>query len=240
MQPIMQTPPQAPAGCVNVIVRDLPGGAGGSLLLRTGHVAHGLSAGAVLAALAARTCLPLSRLSLVVSGRLASPCSRVSLPGESAAFVAVRVRRALPGGKGGFGATLRGSARAGSVNQAMCRDLEGRRVGEVERARRATEAVEAARRSPGKRTRTEKEEEREEKRKEREAEQVREETAREERAEVAAENVAERIEAQSEAVADDVAEGLRERRKRRRRERKLRRAAEGDVAVDAVMAEAGV
>lgn len=62
----------------------------------------------------------------------------VSQPGENTAFITLALRHALPGGKGGFGANLKGSAAASrpSSNFDACRDLHGRRVRTV-RAERA-------------------------------------------------------------------------------------------------------
>lgn len=47
-------------------------------------------------------------------------------------YLHARIHRALPGGKGGFGATLRGTASArASNNTDACRDLAGRRLRDV-------------------------------------------------------------------------------------------------------------
>lgn len=129
---------------VNVIVTGIPGRPLVNLLV--GNVSNGVTAACVTSVITNVLKLHPASYFLVMSGRLLSTdhsASRrvvpiVSPPGESTAFVTLALRHALPGGKGGFGANLKGSAAASrpSSNFDACRDLNGRRVRTV-RAERA-------------------------------------------------------------------------------------------------------
>lgn len=121
---------------VNVIVTGMPGHSLVNLLV--GDVSRGVTVPCVTSAISYALNLHPSTYFLVMRGRLLSidPSPRdctipvVSPPGNSTAFVTLALRHALPGGKGGFGANLKGSAAASrpSSNFDACRDLHGRRV----------------------------------------------------------------------------------------------------------------
>lgn len=129
---------------VNVIVTGMPGRPLVNLLV--GDVSNGVTAACVTSVISNVLNLHPASYFLVMSGRLLSTDHSasgravpiVSPPGESTAFVTLALRHALPGGKGGFGANLKGSAAASrpSSNFDACRDLSGRRVRTV-RAERA-------------------------------------------------------------------------------------------------------
>lgn len=125
---------------VNVIVSGLP--LGGSLCLQVGDVAHGVAAAQVHHAVCSETGFPEGSLLLRSQSRILRFDDCVSSPGNTTAFVCATVRRALPGGKGGFGAQLRGSSSSTrTTNFDACRDLRGRRIGAVRRERAAAAAV---------------------------------------------------------------------------------------------------
>lgn len=133
---------------VNVLVSDVPG-CSGTILLRIGNVDTGVTAGLVVRSLSTsifrisercNTNINMEHLSyrLRCNGRMLTDASQiVSEVGASDAYVSVLVSRALPGGKGGFGANLRGAATANakrSDNIGACRDLSGRRIRDVQLA----------------------------------------------------------------------------------------------------------
>lgn len=120
---------------VNVIISGTPGRPIVNLLLS--DVSQGVTLLSVTSAISHVLNLDPISYFLVMRGRLVSadphfnPHSRfISAPGEATAFVTLTPRRALPGGKGGFGANLKGSAAASrpSSNFDACRDLNGRRI----------------------------------------------------------------------------------------------------------------
>lgn len=118
---------------VNVLVTDVPG-ACGTLCLQVGVVSTGVALHDVMHALSERTGLPCEAFRLRAGGRVICE-TLVAQPGQRDAYVALQLCRALPGGKGGFGANLRGAAAAKKTsNFAACRDLNGRRLRDVERA----------------------------------------------------------------------------------------------------------
>jgi len=135
---------------VNVMVSDVPG-CGGTILLRLGSVDAGVTAGCVARALSKSILshrgssnntvnINMDYLSyrLRCDGRILTDASQViSVPGSRDAYVSVLVSAALPGGKGGFGANLRGTSSANakrSDNIGACRDLSGRRIRDVQLA----------------------------------------------------------------------------------------------------------
>lgn len=126
---------------VNVVVSGLPGGVP-VLCLQVGDVCHGLVAADVMGAIECATGLPCASFFIQNQGRLACGDAVVSMPGETAAFVNFSPRRALPGGKGGFGAMLRGTTGTKkTTNFDACRDLSGRRLRDVNNERRVQEFV---------------------------------------------------------------------------------------------------
>lgn len=129
---------------VNVIVSGLPETP--ALCLKLGDVNHGISTVQVSKAIEQSTGLPPASILLRCGTRLLSLESAVCIPGVHTVFVWAGVRRALPGGKGGFGSQLKGnngkngkdgsgSRAGGTSNFDACRDLHGRRVGTVRRER---------------------------------------------------------------------------------------------------------
>lgn len=131
---------------VNVLVSDVPG-ATGTLCMQVGHVSTGVRADLLTSVLSHRTGLHRDSFRLRSGGRVVCG-ALVAPPGQRDAYVALQLCRALPGGKGGFGANLRGSAATKKTsNFAACRDLAGRRLRDVHRAA-------AARNLPIKRSRS--------------------------------------------------------------------------------------
>lgn len=103
-----------------------------SLCLSIGDSARTLHTGTIADAVIAATGLPRASFFLRQHGALLHPSDPVSVPGQHTTFLTVCLRRALPGGKGGFGAMLRGSAASKTTtNFDACRDLEGRRLRHV-------------------------------------------------------------------------------------------------------------
>lgn len=129
--------------------------------------AEDVHASQVLQVLSVRSGLPPSAILLLQDGRIA--CDEdtdaiVARPGagDTCAVVEARLRRALPGGKGGFGAMLRGagagntrghagpaSRRRRKANVSACRDLSGRRIRDVEAEKEAMETADFAHDSAG-------------------------------------------------------------------------------------------
>lgn len=99
--------------------------------------------------IATDTQLPASSLMLLVGGRSVDS-DLVMLPRyESTLFLEMRLCGAVRGGKGGFGANLRGAnASKKTTDFGACRDLSGRRLRDVERERAASERAAAAPRVP--------------------------------------------------------------------------------------------
>lgn len=113
---------------VNVLLSGLPT----SLCFSIGDSTHALHTSTVADAVIAATGLPRASFFLRQHGALLRSTDPVSVPGQHTTFLTVCLRRALPGGKGGFGAILRGSAASKSTtNFDACRDLEGRRLRHV-------------------------------------------------------------------------------------------------------------
>lgn len=103
-----------------------------SLCFHMGDTSTPLRAETVMAALSASTGLPPYSFYLRQQSGLLNPDDLVAMPGQHTTFLTVCLRRALPGGKGGFGAMLKGSAaRKKTTNFDACRDLEGRRIRHV-------------------------------------------------------------------------------------------------------------
>jgi Silencing defective 2 N-terminal ubiquitin domain len=101
-----------------------------------------LSGGTVLEWVYEQTRLPLSSLMLLVQGRCVGGDRVVAFCDDDTVFVEVRLCCALPGGKGGFGANLRGAnASKKTTNFGACRDLSGRRLRDVEREQLASEST---------------------------------------------------------------------------------------------------
>jgi hypothetical protein len=95
------------------------------------------------------TALPAEGFFLLSHGRIARETDLVAAPQDECAFLEFRLRRALPGGKGGFGAMLRGSSSSKKVrNFDACRDLSGRRLRDVRMLQELEEASAAGAR-PG-------------------------------------------------------------------------------------------
>ncbi len=133
---------------VNVMVADVPGELG-TVVLRVGDVRRGVDVREVTAALSKRTGLPMNTFRLRLGGRVMyDGGALVAAPRQRDAFVCLQLFRTLPGGKGGFGANLKG-VKGGRSNGDVgaCRDLSGRRIRDVE--------VERARMELKKRPRTE-------------------------------------------------------------------------------------
>lgn len=103
-----------------------------SLCLQVGDHKHPLRHDDLAAAIIAATGLPRLSFFLRKSSILLSSHSYITAPGQDTAFIDVCIRRALPGGKGGFGAMLKGSsASTKTTNFDACRDLQGRRLRDV-------------------------------------------------------------------------------------------------------------
>lgn len=133
---------------VNVVVSGLP--QCGVLCLKLGDTCRGVTTMEVEHAICSATGMPQESMFLRAGTRLLlGPTELVCTAGTHTAFVCAGLRRALPGGKGGFGAQLRGaSSKSGgpqTTNIDACRDLHGRRIGAVRRERAAAEALARAR-----------------------------------------------------------------------------------------------
>ncbi|KAI0564967.1 Silencing defective 2 ubiquitin [Gracilaria domingensis] len=117
---------------VNVLLAGLPHA--GTLNLRIGDHSRALHHRDLTFAINSTTGLPSQSFYLCQAGVLLRPESFITKPGEHTAFVQLFIRRALPGGKGGFGALLKGSsATKKTTNFDSCRDLQGRRLRDVRR-----------------------------------------------------------------------------------------------------------
>lgn len=115
---------------VNVLLTGLPSIS--TLCLRVGDIDKPLAQSSLTAAVTAATGLPSPSFYLRHAGALLSPGAFVTNPGQHTIFVQLFIRRALPGGKGGFGANLKGSsATKATTNFDACRDLHGRRLKHV-------------------------------------------------------------------------------------------------------------
>lgn len=116
---------------VNILLSGLPY-TPSTLCLAVGDERSSLPASLVADAVVAATGLPRASFFLRAHGALLRPDAPVTAPGQNTAFVALCLRRALPGGKGGFGAMLRGAAASKkTTNFDACRDLQGRRLRHV-------------------------------------------------------------------------------------------------------------
>eukprot|EP00177_Eucheuma_denticulatum_P002576 GFKZ01004626.1.p2 GENE.GFKZ01004626.1~~GFKZ01004626.1.p2 ORF type:complete len:215 (-),score=49.38 GFKZ01004626.1:912-1556(-) len=123
---------------INVLISGLAN----PLLLHVGSIHTPLATCTLAESISAATGLPYDSFYLRQQGRLLHPCDAVTQRGQHTTFIDVHLRRALPGGKGGFGAMLRGSAaRKRTTNFDACRDLGGRRVGVVRREEEMMRAV---------------------------------------------------------------------------------------------------
>lgn len=129
---------------VNVLVSGLP--TLPTLCLQVGDLSRPLFSHEVSSAIVAATGLP--RTSFFI--RLASgplPSSAIVAPsGQHTAFIIASLRRALPGGKGGFGANLKASAASTTADFSACRDLQGNRLGELQNVQALNDLVEEGRR----------------------------------------------------------------------------------------------
>lgn len=117
---------------INVLLTGLPGTTTTQRLL-VSDTSIGLPAAMLHTIICGATGLPDASFYLLSNGRRATGTTLLAPPGDGTAFVHLAMRRALPGGKGGFGATIRG--KAGGVrthNFGACRDLHGRRLGDVQ------------------------------------------------------------------------------------------------------------
>jgi hypothetical protein len=114
---------------VNVLVTGVPFG----VRTRCLRFARGaVVAGTVAAAIEHLTALPPDAFMLLSCGRIAHASDVIASVHDECAFMEFRLRRGLPGGKGGFGAMLRGSnASKKTANFDACRDLSGRRLRDV-------------------------------------------------------------------------------------------------------------
>lgn len=91
----------------------------------------------VAATLSRLTSLPVETFFLLSHGHIAKEDAVVARGHDACAFLEFRFRRVLPGGKGGFGAMLRGvNASKKTTNYGACRDLSGRRLRDIEDERR--------------------------------------------------------------------------------------------------------
>ncbi len=134
---------------VNVVVSGVPVASHSQCMQLPGRA---VNVGCVCNVIAERTGLPLGSFMLVTDGRVAYPENNVCSDSEDVVFFEMRVRRVLPGGKGGFGAMLRGgNAAKKTTNFSACRDLNGRRLRDVEaaRAREADTATTVTRTADG-------------------------------------------------------------------------------------------
>jgi Silencing defective 2 N-terminal ubiquitin domain len=114
---------------VNVLVTGVPFG----VRTRCLQLARGrVVAGSVAAAIEQLTALPTDAFMLLFCGRIARASDVIASVHDECTFIEFRLRRGLPGGKGGFGAMLRGSnASKKTANFDACRDLSGRRLRDV-------------------------------------------------------------------------------------------------------------
>lgn len=116
---------------VNIIVSGVP-------VLPTARCLqlHGaeIYVGDIACAVSEVTGIPEKALMLLSGGHAVDNAVVVARGADECAFLEVRVCRALPGGKGGFGAMLRGgNASKKTTNFGACRDLSGRRIRDLER-----------------------------------------------------------------------------------------------------------
>lgn len=103
--------------------------------------------GEIASALSGLTGIPVHSLMLISDGHAVEESMIAAHGTDDCAFFEVRLRRALPGGKGGFGAMLRGSnASKKTTNLGACRDLSGRRLRDLEREKEIAN-VEVSRRN---------------------------------------------------------------------------------------------
>ncbi|PXF48667.1 Protein SDE2-like [Gracilariopsis chorda] len=117
---------------VNVLLAGLPGAR--TINLRIGDHRFPLRHEDLTSAINCATGLRAEAFYLCQAGALLHPRSVVTRPGEHTAFINLFFRRALPGGKGGFGALLKGSSGTKkTTNFDSCRDLQGRRLRDVRR-----------------------------------------------------------------------------------------------------------
>lgn len=117
---------------INVLLAGLPGAR--TINLRIGDHRLPLRHEDLACAINSVTGLSAEAFYLCQAGALLRPESIVTRPGEHTAFINLFFRRALPGGKGGFGALLKGSSGAKkTTNFDSCRDLQGRRLRDVRR-----------------------------------------------------------------------------------------------------------
>lgn len=112
---------------VNILLSGLP--SSGTLCLHLGDHTTALPYTVLSAAIHRLTGLSPSSFYLRQAGALLPAHAFVTTPGQHTAFISLALRRILPGGKGGFGAQLRGSAASTkTTNFDACRDLHGRRL----------------------------------------------------------------------------------------------------------------
>lgn len=129
---------------VNVVVSGVPVGANTRCL--QAECADRLSVSSLVGMLAADTQLPSSSLMLLHGGRVVGHDHFVPTQDASTIFFEMRLCGAVRGGKGGFGANLRGAnASKKTTDFGACRDLSGRRLRDVDRERAAAERAAAER-----------------------------------------------------------------------------------------------
>lgn len=117
---------------INVLLTGLP--ANRSVNIRIGDHRQSLPQAYLTNAIVSATGLSADAFYLCQAGALLHPYTPVTQPGQHTAFVHLFFRRALPGGKGGFGALLKGSSGTKkTTNFDSCRDLHGRRLRDVRR-----------------------------------------------------------------------------------------------------------
>lgn len=193
---------------VNVLVADVPG-ENGTLLLKVGDIKCGVSALEVAEELSRRTDLPVGCFRLRMGGRVLYDSSAIVADcGQHDAYVSLQWSKALPGGKGGFGANLRGSKGSRSKGDVgACRDLSGRRIRDVEK--------EKVRKELAKRPRTESIQENEEV----DVGENKSEDVERNEGEMDVEEVRVRMIEMEQSVVDDVRAGLGIRKKARKRRR---------------------
>lgn len=121
---------------VNVVVSGVPVGATTRCL--QAESADSLSLSSLVSTLAIDTQLPSSSIMLLLGGRVVGR-DQIAIPQRAnTIFFEMRLCGAVRGGKGGFGANLRGAnASKKTTNFGACRDLSGRRLRDVERERAA-------------------------------------------------------------------------------------------------------
>lgn len=129
---------------VNVLISGLP--TLPTLCLQVGDSSRPLLSHEISSAIVAATGLPRASFFIRLASSPLPPFAIVAPPGQHTAFIIASLRRALPGGKGGFGANLKASAASRTADFSACRDLQGRRLGELQNVQALNALVEEGRR----------------------------------------------------------------------------------------------